>query len=367
MIFLGFMKKEITQMLRNPVMVFALLLMPLVQAFLLCYAITNEPKNISLAIDSAPDDYLMTRVYDRALASGWFLKIKPSEKDAFKTIQSGKADVVMIAPKGGLTKTLLSGEPTDLQLLIDATNVLKAQSVSGYVRAILGQVLNEELQKHPSFKQNKTVTFHSRVLFNPEMDTKMFIVPAILAMIIGSTILSLVCIGITKEKEVGTIETLISAPIKKTDIILGKTIPCVVVALFNMLSIALIGLLFFHVPFRGSLMFLGLSFLAFSFAFGSLGVFIADFCKTQQQAMLMLMMVIFILMMLSGSMFPIENMPKVLRVCANINPLSHYIFLTRNIFLKGGPFSYFWQHTWPMLTFGAVFLSAGIYKFKQTV
>lgn len=366
MILRGFLKKEITQMLRNPVMVFALLFMPIVQAFLFSYAVTNEPKNISISLDADPDDYIMNRIYDHAIASGWFLKVKPNSKGPFEMVKSGKSDVVIVAPEGGLTRNMVRRDKADIQILIDASNVLKAQSISGYMKSIVSSVLKNEIAKRETIP-DCSVNFKTRILFNPEMDTKMFIVPSIMVMIVASSVLSLVCIAIAKEKEMGTMETLISSPIGKGDLILGKTLPFIAVALFNCISIAIIGLLIFKVPFIGSVLEFMVAFFVFSFAMASLGVFISTFCDNQQQALLAIMMVLFLAMMLSGSMFPIENMPDILKFFANIDPLSHFTFIARNIMLKGGSKVYFIQHIWPMLAFGCVFSIAGVKRFKQTL
>lgn len=366
MILKGFLKKEIIQMLRNPIMVFALLIMPIVQSFLFSYAITNEPKNITIGMDAKPNDYIMARIYDHAIASGWFLKAPITKKGPFDIIQAGKSDVVLVAPKGGLTRNIERGDNADLQVLIDASNVLKAQSVSGYIKAIVSNVLKDELSKRTIITENN-VNFQTRILFNPEMDTKMFIVPSVMVMIVASSILSLICIAIAKEKETGTMETLISSPIGKRDLILGKTLPCLAIAIFNMITITLLGLFFFGVPFRGEITMFLISFAMFSFAMSALGVLLSTFCRDQQQALLAIMMTMFLMMMLSGSMFPIENMPPFLRGIANMNPLTHFIYLSRNIMLKGCNMAYLIQHNWPMMLFGLVLGIVGVKRFKQTL
>ncbi|MDR1475777.1 MAG: ABC transporter permease [Holosporales bacterium] len=368
MILRGFFKKEITQMLRNPIMVFALLFMPIVQAFLLSYAITNEPKNISIAIDASPDDYLLNRIYEHALSSGWFVRAKSCDSTPFNLVQSGKADVVLVAPKGGFSRNIFREECAKIQVLLDASNVIKAQSTSAYIRYLTHSVIKEELGKKIGNIPSPTIVdFKSRILFNPEMDTKVFTVPAVMVMVVAMTILSLVCISISKEKEMGTMETLISAPIEKKHIILGKIFPAVIVAFFNFVSIMILGLLFFHVPFRGRVDMLIETFFAFCFAMSAIGIFISTFCNSQQQSMLAIMMTLFVMMMLSGGMAPVETMPPLLKGIAYSNPLTHFIFLTRNIMLKGCNVVYFIDHIWPMLTCGFVFMIAGVRRFKQTL
>ena len=367
MIISGFLKKEIVQIFRNPPMVFALLVMPVVQVFLFSYAITNEPKNITIAIESAPNDYLLNRVYEHTLASKWFVKVTSSNKEAFELVKSDTAAVVLRAPTGGLTRGILKGvEQPTLQILIDATNVLKAQAVSGYLNSIIISVLAKEMPQQLASDKLRNINFTPRILFNPELNTKFFIVPAIMSMVVTSSILSLICLAIAKEKESGTMETLISSPITKYHLIIGKTLPFILIALFNLIVILTLGVLFFRVPVRGSLWMIFASFAVFSFAMSALGVFVATFCQTQQQALLAVMMVLFLQMMTSGTMFPTETMPWALQLTANVNPLSHFIFLFRNIMLKGGDLSYFFYHLAYLASFGAVFSYLGLKRLKQT-
>ncbi|MDR1034416.1 MAG: ABC transporter permease, partial [Holosporales bacterium] len=260
------------------------------------------------------------------------------------------------------------GEGANIQVLIDASNVIKAQSTSAYIRHLTYSVVKEELAKKIENVTVPTVIdFKPRILFNPEMDTKMFTVPAVMVFVVAMTILSLICTSISKEKEIGTMETLISSPIKKRHIILGKVFPAIIVAFFNFVSIIVLGLLFFHVPFRGRIDMLIATFFIFCFAMSAIGIFVSTFCSSQQQSMLAVMMALFVMMMLSGGMAPVETMPIFLKGIAYANPLTHFIFLTRNIMLKGCNAIYFIKHTWPIMASGLVFMMVGITRFKQTL
>ncbi|MDR0744638.1 MAG: ABC transporter permease [Holosporales bacterium] len=368
MILRGFLKKEIIQTLRNPIMVFALLFMPVVQAFLLSYAITNEPKNISIAIDAKPNDYLIHRIYEHAISSGWFIKTQSNDNELFNVVKAMRTNIALIAPKAGFSKSIMKGEDANIQVLIDASNVIKAQSISAYIKYIVHSVITNELSKNIIKVNNiKAIDFKPRILFNPEMDTKVFIVPSVMVIVVAMTILSLVCVSITKEKEMGTMETLISAPIQKKHILYGKILPAIVVAFFNFLSILMLGLLFFNVPLRGRIDMLIEAFFVFCFAMSAIGVFISTFCNNQQQALLAIMMTLFITMMLSGGMAPVETMPPLLKGIAYANPLTHFTFLARNIMLKGCNAVYFIKHIWPILACGAVFMLIGTKRLKQTL
>lgn len=358
----GFIKKEIIALLRDPVLLVAILILPAVQVIILGQAITLEAKNLRLVVDTAPNDFMMDRIYDHALGSGWFVRVPPVQKSAVEAVRSGEADVAIIAPKGGLTKSLLRGEG-ELQVLIDATNVLKAQSIEAYLQGIILNVTKSEL----NYQSAQPIVFKTRILFNPQLDTQWFLVPAIMAVLVFMSLLTLISISITKEKERGTIETLISAPISKYDIILGKTLPYILVALINMFIIQLVGVVLFDLPFAGSgLMFIA-SFFVFCVPACAISVWLATYTNTQQQAMLGLMIVAFMALMLSGALFPRENMPTVLQWIAGVNPLTHFTYLLRNIVLKGADWMYFWKNAAVMLVVGVIIAFFAVRRFKTTL
>lgn len=135
---LGFFKKELIALLRDPVLLVAVMVMPAVQLIIYSGAITLEAKNLRLAVDMVPNDVVMDKVYNHAIGSGWFVRADTSKRDAVSVVQSGDADVAIIAPAGGLTKSLIRGEG-QIQILIDSMNILKAQSIEGYLAGVVCQ------------------------------------------------------------------------------------------------------------------------------------------------------------------------------------------------------------------------------------
>ena len=358
----GFIKKELITLRRDPVMLAAVLFLPVIQILIISFALTMEARNLRLAIDAEPDDYLMDRIYDHAIGSGWFLKIKPVQKSAIEAVQAGEADVALIAPNGGLTKAVMRREG-EVQVLIDATNVLKAQSIERYLQSIIQSVLQTEIQTrliHP-------IQFTVRVLFNPELETQWFLIPALMCVLVFMSLLTLIAISITREKETGTIETLISAPISKYHIIFGKTIPFILIAFLNLNIIQAVGILLFHLPMTGSYGMFILSFFVFCFPGCATAVWLSTYTQTQQQAMLGLMIILFLAMMLSGGLFPLENMPTFLQAIAYMNPLTHYTYLVRNIILKGADWFYFGKHAGMLLLTGSIIAFFAVKRFKTTL
>lgn len=350
---LGFIKKELTQSLRDPRLRMVLLAMPVVQLTLFGFAISTEIKNIKLGIQVDSKDTILRNIYDQSIASHWFVPAVGPETDPFEQIKSGQADVVLIPPPEGFTKALGRGD-AKLQVLINATNVTKALSVDGYLQAIIQKNIGSGLPP---------ILIEQRVLFNPDLNTASFMIPGIMCMVMLITTMVLANIAITREKEMGTFEMLISAPVSKTEIIYGKTIPYVILGMSNFPFILAVAVFIFQVPMRGSLWALLIAAFAFVCTAVALGALISTFCENQQQATLAGFLFIFPMIMFSGLMFPVENIPPAIRWLADINPLTHFMGLLRNIMLKGGGTEYIIYHVSILALMAVVTVIASLRRF----
>ncbi len=360
--FWGFFKKEIISLVRDPILLIAVMVMPAVQLVVLSGAITLEANNMRIAMDAPPGDFVTETIYNHAIGSGWFVRAPNTNSDAATAVQSGAAAAAIVAPPGGLTRAIGRGDG-NVQILIDSMNILKAQSIEAYLGGIILRAMNE-LGYQPA---PPAIDFRMRILFNPELNTKWFMVPALIAILVFLALLILITISITKEREVGTIETLISAPISKYDIIVGKVIPYVIVSFLIMLSILAIGLWMFHIPFAGSVIMFLLGFVVFCVPACGAAVWLSDYTHTQQQALLGVVIVAFMSLMLSGAMVPTENMPRILRDVSYLNPLSHYAYIVRDTMLKGTAWGNFARHCVVMLAGGVVIWIFAIRNFKTTL
>ena len=360
MVLAGFIKKELIQTLRDMRLRVMVLLAPALQIILFGYAITNDVINIRLAGYFRPNDVVAQDIYRGALASKWF--IPPSEDVQHclpeEAIQNGKIDAAFIAPKEGLACKVGRGEG-HYQLIINASNVLRARAIENYMQAITHTVCSPEV-KAP-------INIVMRTLYNPTLETTTFIVPGIMAIILVILVMVLTCTSIAKEKERGTFETILSAPIKRTHIILGKTIPFAFVGLFNMTVILMAGLFLFDLPFRGGVLPFCIENILFVTCSSLMGILLSTFVKNQQQSMLCIFIVFFVLMMLSGSFFPIENMPMWLRWISYANPIAHHTFLVRNMLLKGGDAVYVFQHCLAIIAISIAIGIVAIKRFKITL
>jgi ABC-2 type transport system permease protein len=365
---IGFIKKELTQTLRDPRMKFFLFVTPMIQMTLFGVAISTEVKNMRLAAVFDSKDYVTRDIYEHAIEGKWFVPAKASvfhrgEQDPFGLIRSGQADAVLVAPPGGLTRGIGRGD-APLQLLVDATNVTQAQSVENYLKTIIQNTVRDDLK----IEVPKTpIRLDLRILYNPSLETAIFMVPGVMCTLMVMTTMMLSMAAIVREKEMGTFETLISAPVSSTEVIYGKTIPYVILGMANLPLVLSVAVFIFHVPMRGSLIVLVLAAFAFVCTCVAMGTLVSTFCKNQQQANLASFLFMFPAMMFSGLMFPIENMPSGIKWMAFVDPLSHYLGLLRNIMLKGGGLQYVLFHIGVLVLMAVICILISFRRFHTTL
>ena len=217
----AFIVKELKQTLRDPRMRSLLFVAPVIQMTLFGLALRNEVRNIRLAVVAAPDDRLANAIASRAEGSGWFHTVTTTHRDPYAILEAGEADAVLVAPPGGMDRAAQRGSG-DAQLLVDGTNTVRAQGVAQYFEQVRQAVQKEKLGFDP-LNQGPRLKVQSRILYNPTLESRTFMVPGVLAMLLVLVTLTLTASSITREKERGTFETLLAAPIGRAEILLGKS------------------------------------------------------------------------------------------------------------------------------------------------
>ncbi len=360
---LGFIRKELIQTLRDPRMKFFLFVTPMIQMTIFGVALSSEVKNIRLAAVFDSRDTVMRDLYERSIASGWFIPARSSEADPFQMVQSGQADAVLVPPPGGLTKALGRGT-APLQALIDATNVTQAQAVENYLNAVVRETLRDDLHLVPPVAP---VHMDVRVLYNPSLETSIFMVPGVMCLLMVMTTMILCMTAITREKEMGTFEMLISAPVRPREVILGKTLPFVILGMCNLPITLSVAIFIFRVPMRGSFALLTAASFVFVCTSVAVGTLISTVCKNQQQANLASFLFMFPAIMFSGLMFPIENMPETMKLVAYCDPLFHYLAILRNVMLKGGDLQFVGSHVFYLSGLGGGAMLWSFRRFHTTL
>ncbi len=353
---IGFIRKEIRQTLRDYRMRVVLFLAPVFQLTLFGVALSNEVRNVRLAATFKPTDQVTQEIYQKSLSSGWFVPAETTGSDIFEWIRSHQADAVLVAPEKGLSHDLNKGD-AQLQLLINSQNVIKAQAIERYVGMIVDKVVNSG--------QKPILEFKVRTLYNPSFETSIYMVPGVMSMLVCMVAVLMTSSSVARERESGTLETLLVAPIERWEIVLGKTLPYLFLGLCQIPLILLVAVVVFSVPMQGSLLILFITSLLFLMSTVSIGLLISTIAINQQQAMLGGFLFLFPAILLSGLMFPVDSMPWIMRMIAELNPLTHYIGLLRNIMLKGGDMNYILTHSGMLFLLAVFFIGIALKRFNK--
>ncbi len=360
---LGFIRKEFGQALRDPRMIAILFLMPVIQMLLFGYALRTDIRNIKLGVAASPEDRLARRIADRAFGSGFFVPVGVDAADPASDLASGRAHAVLVSPPGGLDRAMARGEGR-MQLLVDATNAVRARNVEVYLGRILAQMAKES----PAARSGPSgIGFDVRVLYNPALESRIFMVPAVAVFILGIVSVLLTSMAIAREKEMGTMEMLLSAPVAGWEIIAGKTLPYILVAVIDAPIVLAVATLWFGVPLRGSVMVLAAAALLYIITASSIGTLVSTLARNQQQAMMGSFMFMMPAIMLSGIMFPIDNMPDAVRWISYLDPLRYFVTLLRNIMLVGGDPAVVWPNLGALGAISVVVAGTAVRRLRGTL
>jgi ABC-2 type transport system permease protein len=358
----GFIRKEFAQTLRDPIMRVFIFVAPLIQLSVFGLAINTDFRNLNLAVIASPADAAARELSERIFATGWFNRIEARSAEPLAVLQNGSADAVLVVPVGGIDRAVARGNAS-LQLLVDAQNAVKARTLDAYIQSIAAQFVIDRYGAPAA----GPVAFATRVLYNPALETSFFMIPGIMALIMCLVTIMLTSMSLAREKELGTFESIIASPLSVREILLGKTVPFIIIGLMDAAFIMTVGTLLFAVPFRGSFPLLVLAALIFVCATVSIGTLISTVARNQQQAMMGTLLFLFPAMLMSGLFFPIENMPLAIRWIAYIDPFTYFINLIRNLMLKGTIPARYWPNlgVLTLMTVTTVLIAAR--RFRQTL
>lgn len=368
---ISIIRKEFIQIWRDPRTLGLILVIPIMQLFLLGYSAKSEVQNLNLAVfdqDRGPAARALLEAYRAAD----YFKVAydvDSEQQISDLIDAGKVRLGLIIPPN--YSTLIRGNgKADVVFVIDgsdptaaSTAIAVAQQV-GWQHAV--QIQQARLDRAGlSASGEMPLEIHTQVWFNPDMQDAYFMVPGIIGMILYAITCLLTAATIVRERERGTIEQLIVTPIRSWELVVGKLLPYVILALFDTVEVLVIGSWWFGVPIRsgiGSILALSTLFLLTSL---SIGMLISTVANTQQEAMLTVWMTLLPSIFLSGFFFPIEAMPAVLRGIAYFIPLRYFLVIIRSLMLKGSSMVALQGEIIPLLVFGVFLTAAAAFRFRK--
>jgi len=362
-------KKEFIQIRRDVRSLVAAVFLPLLMIFLFGYALSLDVDRIPTVVldrDGTPE----ARRFVSLLADSRYFEVtryleRPAQLD--EALARGLALMAVVIPQD-FGRALRTGAQTPVQVLFDATDSNTTTIAEGYIKAVatdFGMALQAGRLRRAGLRMaDIPVEPRIRVWFNPEMKSRNFIIPGLTGVIMMSICALLTAMTISREKETGTLEQLISTPVTRGEMILGKLLPYLGVGLVDLTLVVGAGVLVFGVPFRGS--YLNLFFTSLLFLAGTLawGLFLSAVAKTQLQASQMAMLSAYLpSFLLSGFIYPIENMPVVLRAITHVVPARYFVEILKGLFLRGVGLDCLWPQVLALLVYTAVVFTLAVRKF----
>lgn len=362
--FLGFVRKEFIHIFRDTRTLVILFGLPVVMIILFGYVVSTDLKNASLAFLDLSKDDVTTTLTDRICSSGFFRKTADlsGHQDIDRILRSGKAKAVIVFGEN-FGRELESGKKPRISIIADGSEPNIATLVTNYATAIIS-----------GFTQQPTLTNQSsapvivpevRMFYNPSLKSQFMFIPGVITMIMILICALMTSITLTREKEFGTMEVLLVSPLKPVQIILGKVTPYFLLSFVNVVTILVMSRLVFGMSVKGSLALLLAESMLYILLSLSIGILISAVAKTMQQAIFISLVGMMLpTVLLSGFIFPIENMPKIYDWISSVLPPRYFIVIIKNIMIKGTGFAHVWKETLVLAFMTAAFIGLAVKKFR---
>jgi ABC-2 type transport system permease protein len=362
--------KEFIQVFRDKKLRLFIFLPPIIQLIAYGYAINFDIKNVPTAIFDQSHSAESRHLISRFEASEYFA-IKDfihTEAELRRLIDDNQVTMVLRIPYD-FARLIKSDKTAPVQVIVDATDSNAALIVGRYASTVISDfslaILAERLAQLGSVQVRPPVAIEQRAWYNTNLSSRYSFVPGVIAMVIMLVSLMLTALAVVREKEIGTIEQILVSPIRPIEFMLGKTVPFIVISLLDMVVIILVGVFWFEVPLRGSLLVLFLGAITFLFNSVGLGLFISTVSSTQQQAMMAGTFFFTPAILLSGLIFPIPNMPQFFQYLTYLNPLRYFVVVVQGIFLRGDGLAILWPQMAGMAVLGLALLTLSVLRFQK--
>jgi len=360
---LSFVKKEFYQVFRDSKTLVMLFGLPVVQIVLFGFALTNELKNANVVVVDNAKDLASQQIINKMEGSNFFHVEKTlwSSSQIDAAFKSGKIKLAVVFP-ANFNTDLLHLNKASVQVIADASDPNTATQLSSYVSSI---VTDYQTQLSQNSAMPYTIIPEVRMLYNPDLRGAPNFVPGVMAMVLLLVCVMMTSVSIVREKELGTMEILLVSPVKPIMVIISKAIPYLILSWINLGAILLLSVYALDLPIKGSVLLLVAESTLLIITALSLGLYISTITKSQQAAMFASMLGMMLpTMLLSGYMFPIENMPIVLQVISNVVPAKWYYIIVKDVMLKGLGFSAIWKETVILIGMTIFFILIALRNFK---
>ena len=368
---LSLIRKEFIQIVRDPRTLALTFVLPIVQLFLLGYAVTNDVRNVPLAGLDQDRSWAARQLLDAYRAADYFhLEYDvDSENELRRLIDGGQALAGLIIPPDYSTR-IAGGETGQVAMIVDGSDPTVANTAHS-AATMIGQTKSTNLLVERAAARGQStvaqmpVEVRTQVWYNPDLLSSYYMIPALIGLILMMMTVLLTSSSIVRERERGTIEQLIVTPLRSAELVVGKVTPYVLIALIDMAEVIGAGVLLFGVPINGSLPLLLLLSGLFLVSTLGLGLFVSTLANTQQEAMLTSMFFLLPAMFLSGFLFPLEGMPWYLQAFSYVVPLRYFLVITRGIMLKGVAIDVLQTEVLALTIFAVVIMGGAALRFRK--
>jgi len=416
-------RKEFRQVFRDKPMLAIIFLVPLVQLFILAFAITTEVKHVKLLVVDLDHSSVSREIIEKFAHTDRFDVVGYTSdlREIREKMRAWQIQMSLVIPPG-FGKQLQRNLKPELQVVVDGVDGNTAGVSMGYARGILAEYGMDYAREHggaaqillpPVQQQNQSLVQQAdyarvqqanqsssqssnlppveqssqeltqqliqqssrvrpvipeeRMWYNPDLSTQQFMIPGIVVVLLTILPMMLSAMSLVKEKEIGTLEQLMVTPLKRHELLVGKLIPFLVLSYVELGIVMTVAILFFNIPMNGSYVLLAFLALLYLFTTLGLGIFISTVGRSQQQAMFIAWFFMVFMIMLGGFFIPIENMPPVLQKITYINPMRYFIYMVRDIFQKGSSLRFLAKDAIPMGMFGLLIFTFSVVKFQKRV
>jgi ABC-2 type transport system permease protein len=360
---LAFVKKEFLHVFRDKRTLLILFGLPIVQILLFGFALSSEVKNIGLAIQDNAKDAQSKQIIHKIQSSSYFQVKEPvlNYSEIEERFKDGSIKSAVIFPVNFASDLYKPGGAT-IQIIADASDPNTATILTNYLTAIIN---NYQQELNPNLQFNYVIVPQLRQLYNEEQNGSLNFIPGVIALIFMIVSTALTSVAVVREKELGTMEILLVSPFKPIMVLIAKAIPYLVLSLVDFIIILLLSYFLLNVEIRGSLVLIFAESILFIITCLSLGLLISNITDSQQTAMLASMIGMMLpTLLLTGFMFPIENMPWIFQFLSYIVPSKYYYEIVKAVMLKGLGFSYVWKETLVLAAMATLLLVISLKKFK---
>ncbi len=356
---LHLMRKEVLELRRDPRLFGIVLLAPIIQLTLLGYAATTDVADVPLVVVDLDRSVHSRALVSRFDASRNFVVVDalPSIAGIGEYLDSGRAWMALSIPRG-YGESVRTGRPAVVQAVADGSDASSTNVAVGYAGRLVSAYGRELAAARGRASPEPHIGADVRVWFNPELESRDFMVPGILALLLLAVTTNLSSMAIVREREIGTLEQLNVTPLARWELVAGKLLPYAALGMLNVLLVVTVAVFWFEVPLRGSVGLLMLMSLVYLMTTLGIGLFVSTISDTQQQAMITASFFFLLPMVfLSGFIFPIENMPAVIQAVTYLVPVRYFLVILRGIFLKGIGLEVLWPQALALLVWGVGILT----------